>query len=75
MAVLTVFICAVIYGLSFLVTDEALAQLKHNLSLWSIIALVVIINLVSFLCFLFFFYAYRWIRRDLKTKKQDILDE
>jgi len=61
--------------LSQLVTADALDVLKHSLSLWSIIALVIIINLVSFGCFIVLFFAYQWIRRDMKPpRKEDHLE-
>ena len=58
-------------GLSQLITTEALDELKHNLSLWSVIALVVIINLVSVACFIVLNAAYQWIRRDLKPSNRE----
>ena len=56
------------------VNDAVLDELKHTLSLWSIIALVVVINVVSFACFVIFYMAYRWVRRDLKPRADDELD-
>lgn len=53
---------------------QVLDELKHSLSLWTIVALVVIINLVSFLCFVVLYAAYRWVRRDLKPRRDDDLD-
>lgn len=60
--------------LSQLVTTDTIDVLKHSLSLWSIIALVVIINLVSFGCFIVLFFAYRWIRCDLRPSSGDQLE-
>ena len=61
-----------IHVLSQFVDDAALDHLKHNLSLWSIIALVIIINLVSFICFIVMINLYKWISRDFKSPKDDI---
>lgn len=68
---------AVVFALSQIIGEDDLDQLKHNLSLWSIIALVIIINLVSFVCFLIMMMAYKWIRADFKNNatKQDILED
>jgi len=57
-----------VWGLSSLITKDALDQLKHSLDLWSLIALVVIINIVAFVCFLAILAAYNWIRRDFGRK-------
>lgn len=62
-------IAAAVAGLSQLITTDTIDVLKHSLSLWSIVALVVIINLVSFSCFIVLFFAYRWIRCDLKPPR------
>ena len=64
-----------IAGLGLLIDDHSLQQLKHNLSLGTIIILVIIINLVSFVCFMLMLAAYKWVRGDLKPHRQDILDE
>jgi len=64
-------IAAGVTALSYFVDDQALNVLKHNLSLWSIIALVVIINLVSFGCFIVLYAAWQWVRCDLKPHTTD----
>lgn len=64
-------VAAAVAALSYFVDDQALNVLKHNLSLWSIIALVVIINLVSFGCFVVLCAAWQWVRRDLKPRRPD----
>lgn len=61
--------------LSHFISDQALDELKHSLSLWTIIALVVIINLAGFICFLVLFAVYQWIRCDLKPQKHDVLKD
>ncbi len=66
---------AAIWGLSELIDEEVLHQLKQRLSVGAIVALVVLINLVSFACFLAMFAAYRWIRRDLRPSQRDELPE
>lgn len=66
---------ASIWGLSELIDEEALSQLKQRLSVGAIVALVVLINLVSFACFLAMIAVYRWIRRDLRPPQRDGLPE
>lgn len=62
-------VCAAIVGiLSQHIDDQALDVLKHNLSVWTIIILVIVINLVSFMCFTVMYFAYRWISKDFKKK-------
>lgn len=67
MAVIAAVVLGLIIGLSYMVDSQTLDEIKYNFSLWSIIALVVIINLVSGLCFLFAYMAYRWVNKDLKS--------
>lgn len=75
-AVVVFIIAAVIIAaLSRLISERDLETLKHSLSLWTLIALVVIINVVSFACFIVMFAAWQWIRRDLKPPRDDGLDE
>lgn len=54
--------------LSHAMSDQVLDELKHNLSMGTIIALVILINAVSFVCFLVLMAAYRWVRRDFKPE-------
>ena len=74
MAAVSVLVVAVLAALIWLVNDRMLDELKHTLSLWTIVALVLIINLVSFVCFVVLYAAYRWVRRDLKPRPDDGLD-
>lgn len=53
---------------------DVLDTLKHSLSLWTVLALVVIINLVSFVCLVALYAGYRWVRSDLKPRADDDLD-
>lgn len=64
-------VAAAVTALSCFVDGQALNVLKHSLSLWSIIALVVIINLVSFGCFVVLYAAWQWVRCDLKPRAAD----
>lgn len=64
-------IALAVAGLLQLVTADALDELKQSLSLWSVIVLVVIINLVSFACFIVLNAAYQWIRRDWKPPERE----
>lgn len=61
----------IVAGLSYFVDAQAISEIKYNFSLWTIIALVVIINLVSGLCFLAMYMAYRWVQRDIKPSRDD----
>lgn len=70
-AVVLLAIVLAVAGLSQLITTDTIDILKHSLSLWSIVALVVIINLVSFACFIVLFFAYQWIRCDLKPPRDE----
>lgn len=65
----------VLAGLTYFVNSQLLNDLKYNFSLEVIIALVVIINLVSFLCFIVLHMTYQWIRRDLNPSRYNDLDE
>ena len=73
-AVIIVLAVLAISTLAFFINDRSVEQLQHNFSLWTIIALVMIINLVSFLCFIMLYLAYRWVRADLKPGEDDELD-
>jgi heme/copper-type cytochrome/quinol oxidase subunit 2 len=56
----------VIAGLVWSIDDQALDNLKHRLSLWTLIALLLIINVVSFVSFLVMYMAWKWVRSDIK---------
>jgi protein-S-isoprenylcysteine O-methyltransferase Ste14 len=64
----------IIFVLSHFITSREMNALKHDLSLWTVITLVIIINLVSFGCFVAMFAAWQWIRFDLKPPRNDGLD-
>ncbi len=64
----------IIFVLSHFITSQELNALKHDLSLWTVITLVIIINLVSFGCFVAMFVAWQWIRCDFKSPRDDGLD-
>ena len=62
--------------LSLAVDNTAINQLKFDLSLWTVIVLVLIINLVSAGCLIILYAAYRWVRQDLKPpRSEDIPDQ
>lgn len=60
----------IVAGLSQLVTDQALDELKYSLNLGTIVILVIVINIVSFTCFLIFYTLYQWVKKDLKEKPE-----
>jgi len=49
----------------------AVDQLKFNMSLSSLIAVVLLINLASFACFVILYAAYQWVRSDLKCPRSE----
>jgi hypothetical protein len=64
-----------VWGLSLTLDHSALDHLKFELSLWTMIALVLITNLVSFACFIVLYAAYNWVRCDLKPPRaEDVQD-
>ena len=55
-----------------LVSDQVLDELKFSLSLWLIIAVVLIINIISVLSFIVMYSIYRWIKQDFDPEdRQD----
>lgn len=73
-ALIAVGILLVIAVLGFVIDQQFLDDLKRNISLWGIVALVIVINLVSFLCFIVLYAAYKWVRRDLQPQRDEELD-
>lgn len=65
------FACFILLGLVLSLSNDVLDELKFNLSLWTIIALVFIINIVSFLCFLVMYLAYQWIKHDMNLDEDN----
>lgn len=62
--------------LIYILGGPAVGELKNNFSVWTIVTLVIVINLVSFLCFIVLYTAWKWIRQDLETgKSRDELDD
>jgi len=53
------------------VNEETLDGLRHHLTLSLIIAIVVIINVTSFLLFMLFWAIYQWIRRDFDPAAEE----
>jgi NADH:ubiquinone oxidoreductase subunit 6 (subunit J) len=58
----------VLFFLGMFINGQAAEELKHNFSLWTIVALVIAINLVSFVSFIFMYAAFRWIKRDFSQQ-------
>ena len=50
---------------------ESFIDLRHHLTLALVLAIVVIVNLTSFLLFGLFWMIYRWIKRDLEPERED----
>lgn len=59
----------VIAGLVWSIDEQALDNLKHRLSLWTLIALLLIINVVSFVSFMVMYMAWKWVRSDIKGER------
>lgn len=51
--------------------EPVLDRLKFNLSVGSLIGLVVAANLISLLCIALLYTAYQWVRRDLKAPRSE----
>lgn len=63
-ALVAMILAALIWGLD----ERALDNLKYNLDFWTIMILLLIINLVSFLCFIIMYACYRWVKKDLSPE-------
>lgn len=62
--------------IALFVNDSLIDTLKFNLSLGALIGLVVMINIISFICFMALYAAYQWVRCDLKAPRNaDIEDD
>lgn len=72
LAMIIVTAAFVIAGLVWSIDDQALDNLKHRLSLWTLIALLLIINVVSFVSFLVMYTAWKWVRNDLKNNNNPL---
>jgi hypothetical protein len=69
------FIALCVWLLSLTLDHSALDRLKFDLSLWTLIVLVMITNLVSFACFIILYAAYKWVRCDLKPPRAEDMRE
>lgn len=67
-AVVLMALCAVVAAL---LDNPALDQLKFNLSLGSLIAVVLAINAASLAAIILLYAAYQWVRRDLKEPRSE----
>lgn len=59
------------FALGYSIDDPGLSRLKFNLSIWSMIVIVLIINILSCVCFLILYVAYQWVRCDLKAPRAE----
>ncbi len=62
----------VLAGLIHFFSDQMIDELKHSFSVWTIITLILIVNLVSFVCVIVMFAAYRWVRGDLRPRRDEL---
>ncbi|WP_435640601.1 hypothetical protein [Micavibrio aeruginosavorus] len=58
----------------FSLDDTMLATIKHSLSMWSVLVLVVAINMVSAAVLLALYMAWCWVRCDLKNESEPDAD-
>ncbi len=70
-AVVIAVLLLVLAGCVGFVSAKTVNGLVNHLSLGLLVALVIIVNIVSFLIVLSLFAAYRWIRRDLHPEEAD----
>lgn len=70
-AVIVVFLIAIIALAGIPLNDTALDRLKFNLNLGTLIGLVVLINVISLLSIAIFYAAYKWVRNDLKAPRSE----
>jgi cytochrome bd-type quinol oxidase subunit 2 len=70
-AMVAAIVLVVLIGALAIVDADAVYNLKRRLSLWLILAIVVIIDLLSFIVFALLFAAYKWIKRDLDPATDD----
>ena len=75
LAALLALACLLLTGAFYALETQHAAMIKHNLSLGTIVLLLVIINLVCFICFLLLFAAYNWVKDDLKPQRRKSIDK
>jgi hypothetical protein len=68
---ISVLIVSLLSALIGFVSHETVNGLRHHLTLWLILAIVMIINITSFLIFALLLAAYKWIRRDFVADADD----
>ncbi|AEP10676.1 hypothetical protein MICA_2374 [Micavibrio aeruginosavorus ARL-13] len=69
-AVLLIFGLALCAAFVVSLDDTMLATIKHSLSMWSVLVLVVAINMVSAAILLALYMAWCWVRCDLKNESE-----
>ena len=67
----SVLIGSLLAALVGFVSHETVSGLRHHLTLWLILAIVMIINITSFVIFALLLAAYKWIRRDFVAETED----
>jgi hypothetical protein len=50
---------------------EMLNDLRHHLTLWLVLAMAAVINILAFALFGIFWAIYRWIKRDLEPPEDE----
>ncbi|MCB1530845.1 MAG: hypothetical protein H6853_01690 [Rhodospirillales bacterium] len=69
-----VLLCAAVIlflTLAYCIDKETVDTLKQSLSVGTIVALVVVINLISFIVFMVMYAAWQWVRCDLKAPRPE----
>jgi cation transporter-like permease len=64
-AAVVALLLAVLAALIVFINEQTVNGLRHHLTLWLIIAIVMMINITSFLVLAALLAAYKWIKRDL----------
>jgi cation transporter-like permease len=72
MAAVAALLIAILVALIIFANQQTVNGLRHHLTLWLIIAIVMIANISSFLILAAMLAAYKWIKRDLDP--DDTLD-
>ncbi len=58
-------------ALVIFISESTVIDLRHHLTLWLIIAIVVVTNITSMLVFALALGVYKWIKRDLNPTADD----
>lgn len=60
-----------LFSIIYFIDEETLDTIKQSLSVGTIVTLVVVINLGSFIIFMALYAAWQWVRCDLKAPRPE----